>query len=104
LGDAYRAAADVWRIHVWTLVFVSIVSLRSRLWVVEGHTRWILMVSAGTAALNVLANGWLIPRYGPIGAAWAGVVAWAASALVFPWCAPGPAKSMAAWCGLAKRD
>jgi len=102
LGEAYRAAADVWRIHVWTLVFVSIVSLRSRLWVVEGHTGWILALSAGTVVVNVSANFWLIPRFGPMGAAWAGVVAWGASALVFPWCAPGPAKSMLVWCGLAK--
>lgn len=102
LGEAYRAAANVWMVHVWTLVFVSIVSLRSRLWVVEGHTRWILAISAATAAVNVLANWWLIPSFGPLGAAWAGILAWALSALVLPWFAPGPAKSMRVWCGLAK--
>lgn len=101
LGDAYRATAGVWAIHVWMLVFVAIVSLRSRLWVVEGHTGWILAISGATAALNLAGNWWLIPRFGATGAAWAGVGAWGFSALVWPWCAEGPARSMRRWCGLA---
>lgn len=102
LGEAYRSAAEVWRIHVWTLVLVAIVSLRSRLWVVEGRTDWILTISAATAVINIAANCWLIPRWGAVGAAWAGIIAWGASALVFPWCARGSARSMLVWCGLAK--
>lgn len=102
LGERYRPASSVWIIHVWTVVFVSIVSLRSRLWVVEGRTGWILAISAVTAVVNIAANFWLIPRLGAPGAAWAGVMAWALSALVLPWCAPGPARSMMVWCGLAK--
>jgi O-antigen/teichoic acid export membrane protein len=101
LGDAYHATANVWAIHVWILVFVAIVSLRSRLWVVEGHTGWILAISGVTAVLNLIGNCWLIPRFGAVGAAWSGVLAWACSALVWPWCASGPARSMRRWCGLA---
>jgi polysaccharide transporter, PST family len=101
LGEAYRATAGVWAIHVWMLVFVAIVSLRSRLWVVEGHTGWILMISGATAVMNLAGNWWLIPRFGALGAAWSGVFAWGFSALVWPWCAEGPARSMRRWCGLA---
>jgi len=102
LGEAYRPSADVWRVQVWTLVFIAIVSIRSRLWVVEGKTNWILAISAVTAALNVGGNWLLVPRWGAAGAAWSGVMAWGASALVLPWLAPGPARFMREWCGLAK--
>lgn len=102
LGEAYRAAANLWTIHIWMLVMVSIVSLRSRLWVVEGRTAWILAISAGTAIVDVAANCWLIPRMGPAGSAWAGVIAWSASAFVFPWCSRNSARSMKVWWGLAK--
>lgn len=101
LGEAYRSSASVWRVQVWSLVFVAIVSIRSRLWVVEGRTKWILAISAVTAAINVGGNWWLIPKQGAIGAAWAAVVAWGLSALVLPWLAIGPARFMRRWCGLA---
>ncbi|MBI2516126.1 MAG: flippase [Opitutae bacterium] len=103
LGGAYRATAGVWGVQVWTLVFISIVSIRSRLWVVEGKTGWILAISAVTAVANVLGNWWLIPVYGAVGAAWSGVLAWGASALVLPWLAAGPARFMRRWCGLANK-
>lgn len=102
LGEAYRASADVWRIQVWTLPFIAIVSIRSRLWVVEGKTDWIMAISAVTAVMNVAGNWWLIPVWGAAGAAWSGVLAWGASALVLPWLAAGPARFMREWCGLAK--
>jgi O-antigen/teichoic acid export membrane protein len=102
LGEDYRASAEVWRVQVWTLVFIAIVSIRSRLWVVEGKTRWILAISAVTAVANVAGNLWLIPIWGALGAAWSGLIAWAASALVWPWLAPGSAAFMRRWCGLAK--
>ncbi len=102
LGEAYRASADVWRVQVWTLVFISIVSIRSRLWVVEGKTGWVLTISAVTVIANVAGNLWLIPLWGAAGAAWSGVLAWGASALVLPWLLPGPRAFMRQWCGLAK--
>lgn len=101
LGEAYRPSAAVWQIQVWTLVFIALVSIRSRLWVVERHTDWILVISTVTAALNIAGNCWLVPRFGAIGAAWAAVLAWGASALLLPWLAPGPARFMRRWCGLA---
>lgn len=102
LGEAYRASVEVWRVQVWTLVFIAIVSIRTRLWVVEGKTRWVLAISAMTAVANVAGNWWLIPRWGALGAAWAGVLAWGMSALVLPWLWADSARFMRRWCGLAK--
>lgn len=88
LGKDYADSAQVLGLHIWTLVFVFMVSMRSRFLVIQGSTRWIFFMSFPTALLNVLANLVLIPRYGGIGAAWAAVGAWGFSALVVPWFFP----------------
>lgn len=102
LGEQYRASGVVLGVHSWSLVFIALVSLRSRLLIIEGHSRWVMAMSAGTTALNVLGNLWLIPRWGAVGAAWASNGAWACSVLVLPWLAAGPRAFLRTWCGLAK--
>lgn len=67
LGDSYRSTVAVWQVHVWTLVFVAIVSLRSRLWVVKRRTHWTLGLALITAILNLGGNLILISKYGGIG-------------------------------------
>jgi len=88
LGKDYADSARILGIHIWTLVFVFMVSMRSRFLVIQGATRWIFFMSLPTALLNILANLVLIPRYGGLGAAWAAVGAWGFSALVIPWLFP----------------
>lgn len=102
LGEKYRAAGAVLAVHSWSLVFIALVSLRSRLLIVEGRSRWVLVMSVGTALLNLGGNLWLIPRWGAVGAAWAAVGAWGGSALVLPWLLPDLHPFMRRWCGLAK--
>ncbi len=102
LGAKYTAAAEVLAVHAWTLVFVSLVSLRSRLLVIEGKSLWILFMSAGTVVFTVAANFWLIPLLGAVGAAWASVAGWGCSALVLPWLLPGVRGFSLQWSGLAK--
>ncbi len=102
LGEQYRASGAVLGVHSWSLVFIALVSLRSRLLIIEGQSRWVLAMSAGTTLLNILLNLWLIPWWGAIGAAWASVGAWACSVLVLPWLAAGPRDFQRTWCGLAK--
>jgi PST family polysaccharide transporter len=87
-GERYTAAVHILAIHVWSLTFVFLVSLRSRLLVIEGGTRWVLVMSLLTALIDVAGNFVLIPRYGGVGAAWTTVIAWAFSALVAPWFFP----------------
>lgn len=84
-GASYTAASPVLSVHAWTLAFVFMVSLRSRLLVIEGGTRWVLAMSLLTALLNVTGNLFLIPRFGGVGAAWAAVLAWSFAALGAPW-------------------
>lgn len=102
LGEKYQAAGGVLAVHGWSLVFISLVSLRSRLLIIEGRSRGVLAMSLGTTLLNVVANLWLIPRWGALGAAAASVGAWACSALVLPWLLPSLRPFMRRWCGLAK--
>lgn len=102
LGEQYRASGAVLAVHSWSLVFIALVSLRSRLLIIEGRSRWVLAMSAGTTLVNVLGNLWLIPLWGAVGAAWASVGAWACSVLVLPWLGAGPRTFLQTWCGLAK--
>lgn len=88
-GPGYAATAKIVVVHCWILGLVAMVSLRSRLLVIEGGTHWIFLISLLTAVLNVAANLVLIPRYGGIGAAWAALAAWGFSALLAPWLFPG---------------
>jgi O-antigen/teichoic acid export membrane protein len=85
-GDAYSSAALILSIHVWAGLFVAHVSIRSRALLIEGNTGWIAAFSGMTLAANVGLNAILIPRMGPVGAAWAFLVAWALCALLFPLC------------------
>lgn len=87
-GSGYAESAGVLAVHVWTLVFVTMVSLRTRLLVIAAGARWVLTMSSLTAALNLAANLVLIPRHGGLGAAWAAAGAWAFSAVVAPWLFP----------------
>jgi PST family polysaccharide transporter len=103
LGASYTASGGVLAIHGWCLVFIALESLRSRLLIIEGRSRWVLAMAAATTVLNLLVSLWLIPRWGAAGAAWANVGAWACSALLMPWLWPGPRSFMRAWCGLANR-
>jgi Na+-driven multidrug efflux pump len=71
-------------VHVWSLGFVFLVSLRGRLLVLEGLSQWMPALAAATAGLNLALNVWLIPRLGVVGAAWAATTAWGFSALLAP--------------------
>lgn len=102
-GPQYASAAKVFGIHVWSLVFVCIVSLRSRLLVVSGANQWVLLISLFTTSISLLGNTWMIPRYGATGAAWTSVIAWCTSALILPWFFPVPRKFMISWLGAQDR-
>lgn len=99
-GSEYNAAGGIFAIHVWSFVFVGIVSMRSRLLVVSDTTRWILVMSLLTTLMSLIGNAWMIPRYGALGAAWTSTLAWGFSALVLPWLFAVPRKLTCRWIGL----
>jgi O-antigen/teichoic acid export membrane protein len=83
-GGRYAGAAPMLAAHATTLVFVSLVSLRSRVLILEGKTGSIAYLAALTAGLGVALNLWAIPRYGGVGAAWVSTATWAFCALLAP--------------------
>ena len=81
-GTGYAAAADVLRIHIWS-TWAVFVSSASDPWYINHDLRKLYLAKTATAAvLNVALNLALIPRYGPEGAAWATLIAYATSAIL----------------------
>ncbi|MCR4278664.1 MAG: flippase [bacterium] len=73
-GDAYLASVDAFRILPWVLLPIfldfpigALLNATHR-----AHLKTGAMVA--TMIINVVANAILVPKYGPVGAAWAGVL------------------------------
>lgn len=74
-GDAYRESASVLTIHVWTGVLVAF-GTASGSWIfAEKLVRLSLYRTLLGAATCLALNLILIPRFGPVGAAWATLLA-----------------------------
>lgn len=78
-GADFAEAAPVLGIYVWCTVFWFAGSAGHRYLISENLARLSLVMTATGAAVNVLLNLILIPRYGVIGAAWATVCSFAFS-------------------------
>lgn len=79
-GPAFAEAAPVLAVHIWACVFVFLGVARGQWLVNEGLTRFYLAATLAGAVANVLLNLVLIPRWGPLGAAWATLASFALSA------------------------
>lgn len=82
-GGGYSESASVLVIHVWTGVFVFSGVASSRWFVMEGLQRYSFYRTLFGGVINVLLNWLLIPRYGPVGAAWASVISQACASVFF---------------------
>ncbi len=76
-GSAYAGAAGVLAVHIWSSVFVFLGVVRGQWLVNEKMVRFYLATTIIGAIANVALNLVLIPRAGPLGAAWATVVSYA---------------------------
>jgi O-antigen/teichoic acid export membrane protein len=85
-GPAFAGAAPVLALHIWSSVFVFLGVARGLFLVNESFTRFYLAATVAGAALNIGLNCWLIPRYGPWGAAMATVAAQAVAAWLSSFC------------------
>ncbi|HVY06900.1 MAG TPA: flippase [Burkholderiales bacterium] len=74
-GAAYADAAAVLKIHVWTGVFVGLTAAASGWFLTEGLQTLALRRTLVGAVASISLNVLLIPRFGIVGAAWAGLVA-----------------------------
>ncbi|MDM0121764.1 flippase [Variovorax arabinosiphilus] len=82
-GSTYAMASPVLQIHIWSTwaVFVSAVS--DAYYINHDLRRLYLLKTAVAAIVNIGVNLVLIPRLGPVGAAWATLVAYSSSAIFF---------------------
>lgn len=72
-GEAYIDAAPVLVIHVWGAVFIFMRTLLSKWLITENLLHLSLLSQASGAMANISLNLYLIPLYGPVGAAYATV-------------------------------
>jgi len=74
-GSAYAGAGSVLAIHIWTAVFVFLGLVSSKWFMIENLQKVTFRRTMLGALINVGLNLWLIPKYGPNGAAIATVAA-----------------------------
>nr|WP_270049209.1 flippase [Cyclonatronum proteinivorum] len=88
LGDAFAPSAEMLRIHIWAVVFIFMIEMLKKYYVIEHQLTAYIKISATAALLNIGLNFWLIPLYGGIGAAWATVAAYSAAGYGLLWLFP----------------
>jgi O-antigen/teichoic acid export membrane protein len=76
-GAAYARSGGVLAVHAASFVFVCVGIARSRFLLPANLTRFTMVTGVCAAALNVLLNLLLIPRFGAYGAAWSTLAAYA---------------------------
>jgi len=83
-GTGYAESADILSVQVWNGVFVTMGVLRSIWLITEGLQSHAMRYMGISLLVNFLANLYLIPEFGGVGAAWSSVFAQATTALVAP--------------------
>ncbi len=79
-GPKFAGCAPILRVHVWTCVFVTLLSLRGSFLIIEGRSIQLLKCALIGSAVGVLACGFLCKPYGFYGAAVSAITGYAASA------------------------
>ena len=74
-GTNFQEAADVLRIYIWAIVFVSLGVASSKWLITENLQRYSFYLTTLGAIVNVGCNLWFIPIYGIKGAAFATLMA-----------------------------
>jgi PST family polysaccharide transporter len=81
-GPGYAASADVLAVHAWAGVFVAL-GVSSGPWFVNaGFLKFRMFQTLVGAVTNILMNLVLVPRYGPVGAAYATLASQCVSAFL----------------------
>ena len=82
-GHAYGEAGAVLSIHIWASIFYFLGVARTPWILNEGHMKLSLYSAILGATINIILNLFLIPKYGPMGAAIATLVSYAFSSFLF---------------------
>ncbi|KGE03824.1 flippase [Pseudohaliea rubra] len=80
-GESYSESGPVLAIHIWASVFVFLGVASSKWFLTENRQMLRLQRTVLGAITNVGLNLWLIPLYGPVGAAIATVISYTVAAL-----------------------
>lgn len=73
-GARYAASADVLALHIWAGVFVSLGAVSGIWFMAEKLQKYAYYRTFGGAVINVVLNLYMIPTYGPKGAAIATII------------------------------
>ncbi|EDY17258.1 polysaccharide biosynthesis protein [Chthoniobacter flavus Ellin428] len=84
-GKVYESSSAVLTVQVWALLFVFLGAARDQFLIAEGFLKFSFFSTFLGAVLNIGINLFLIPRYGPLGAASATVIAFAITVVVCPY-------------------
>ncbi|MCC5934615.1 MAG: flippase [Balneolales bacterium] len=79
LGDAFLPSSQILSIHIWAVIFVFLIEILKKYFVIENLLVAYLKITAFASLLNIGLNFLLIPLYGGTGAAWASVIAYSAA-------------------------
>lgn len=82
-GGGFSSSAQILVIHIWTGVFVFSGVASSRWFISENLQKYTFYRALAGCVVSIILNLALIPRYGPVGAAWASVVSQAVASVFF---------------------
>lgn len=82
-GSKFDGSAEVLLIHIWTGLFVFSGVVGGRWFIAENLQKYTLYRTLAGCVVNILLNFLLIPKYGPVGSAWASVVSQATASFLF---------------------
>lgn len=82
-GKGYSESAKILVIHIWAGIFVFSGVAAGRWFIAENLQKYTFFRTLAGAVVNLILNYLLIPKYGPIGAAWATVIAQATASVFF---------------------
>lgn len=81
-GPTYALASPILQIHIWSTWAVFVSAASDPYYINHDLRRHYLLKTAVAAIVNIGLNLVLIPRLGPVGAAWATLVAYTSSAIL----------------------
>ncbi len=70
-GSKFDEAHAIFRVHVWSGLFISFAVIRSKWLIIEGKQKYEMYSQIIGAVSNIILNLFLIKTYGGLGAAWA---------------------------------
>lgn len=85
-GEQYNNSIEILKIHFWSLVFVSLGTLMSRYYIINGLQKYVLLNTTVGCVINILLNLLLIPELNGLGAAITTLISYSISSFILVFC------------------